>query len=214
MLFRLLLSVSLALALGACSSAYYGTLEKFGIEKRDILVDRVEDASDAQDDAKEQFNDALEQFRSVVVVDGGELESTYDRLKSEYDACEAEAEAVSGRISAVEKVAEDLFAEWEDELALYQDAKLKAASRSQLRETQQKYRRLLAAMHRAEGRMDPVLKVFRDHVLYLKHNLNARAIASLKNELGGIEGDVDRLVQAMDQAIQEAQQFIGDIKGA
>lgn len=42
----------LALCLGGCSSAYYKTMENFGVEKRDILVDRVEEARDAQDDAR------------------------------------------------------------------------------------------------------------------------------------------------------------------
>ena len=59
--------LALAVLLTACSSAYYGTMEKFGIEKRDIMVDRVEDARDAQDDASEQFTSALDQFRSAEV---------------------------------------------------------------------------------------------------------------------------------------------------
>ena len=66
--------------LGACSGTYYKTLEGLGIEKRDILVDRVEDARDAQDSASEQFTSALDQFRSTVNFDGGDLEKIYDRL--------------------------------------------------------------------------------------------------------------------------------------
>ena len=38
---------------GGCSSTYYGAMEKVGIHKRDILVDRVEDARDSQEDAQE-----------------------------------------------------------------------------------------------------------------------------------------------------------------
>ena len=41
--------------LSSCASIYYSTMETFGVEKRDILVDRVEDARDGQEDAKEQF---------------------------------------------------------------------------------------------------------------------------------------------------------------
>ena len=62
------------LLLTACSSAYYKTMESMGIEKRDILVDRVEEARDAQDDASEQFASALDQYRSTVNFDGGDLE--------------------------------------------------------------------------------------------------------------------------------------------
>ena len=36
-----------------CSRAYYGAMEKVGVHKRDIMVDRVESARDAQQDAKE-----------------------------------------------------------------------------------------------------------------------------------------------------------------
>ena len=73
---------ALSLGLAACSGTYYGAMEGLGIEKRDILVDRVEDARDAQDDAAEQFASALDQFRSIVAVDGGELEKMCDRLST------------------------------------------------------------------------------------------------------------------------------------
>ena len=43
----------------SCRSAYYKTMEAFGRHKRDLLVDRVEEARDAQEDAKEQFQSAL-----------------------------------------------------------------------------------------------------------------------------------------------------------
>ena len=35
-----------------CSSAYYGTMEKLGYPKRDLMVSRVESARDAQQEAK------------------------------------------------------------------------------------------------------------------------------------------------------------------
>lgn len=62
------------LYLASCSSVYYEALEQVGIEKRDILVDRIDDTRDAQEDAKEQFTSALERYRSVVKVEGGDLE--------------------------------------------------------------------------------------------------------------------------------------------
>ena len=62
------------LILSACESSYYGAMEQFGVHKRDILIDRIEEAQEAQEEGQEQFKDALEQFRSVVSFDGGELE--------------------------------------------------------------------------------------------------------------------------------------------
>ena len=194
--------------LGACSSAYYKTMEGLGIEKRDILVDRVEEARDAQGDASEQFASALDQFRATVNFDGGDLEKTYDRLNAEYESSVSEAEDVSERIDAVESVAEDLFREWEQELDQYSRADLRRSSASLLNDTRKRYGQMMTSMRRAERSMEPVLEAFHDQVLVLKHNLNARAIGSLRNELDGIERDTAKLIKQMQAAIAEANTFI------
>lgn len=211
---RTLLVASLTLLLGACSSAYYGAMEQIGVHKRDILVDRIESAQSAQQEGQEQFKDALEQFRSVVNFDGGELQRIYDRLNREFEDTEVAAENIRSRIRAVESVAEDLFDEWEDELSLYNNASLRRDSEQQLNATRQRYTRLIQAMHRAERTLDPVLDNLRDNVLYLKHNLNARAIASIRGELDAINTDVDRLIQAMQAAIAESDRFIAEMRQA
>ena len=198
--------------LGACSTAYYKTMEGLGIEKREILVDRVEEARDAQDSASEQFASALDQFRSTVNFDGGDLEETYDRLNAEYEKSVDEAEAVSDRIEAVESVADDLFEEWEQELEQYSRADLRRSSASLLNDTRKRYKQLMASMHRAERSMAPVLTAFHDQVLVLKHNLNARAIGALRNELDSIERDTANLIKQMQQAIKEANAFIDSME--
>lgn len=203
---------SMVLALAACSSAYYATMEKVGIEKRDILVDRVEDARDAQDEASEQFASALDQFRSVVNFDGGDLEDVYDRLNSEYERSRGDAENVSERIDEVEDVAEDLFDEWQAELAEFSRADLRRNSESLLKDTRRRYQQMMSAMRRAEKSMNPVLEAFQDQVLALKHNLNARAIGALRNELDSIERETARLIQEMQKAIAEADSFIQSMK--
>lgn len=203
-----LLFLMLVTALAGCQSMKYRTLEAFGVEKRDILSSRVESARDAQGEAKEQFSSALEQFRATVAFDGGELEDLYDRLDGAYQRSVADAEQVRERIDEVRDVAEDLFAEWSDELDEYESADLRRRSRELLRETQSRYERMIAAMERAEATMDPVLQSFQDQVLFLKHNLNARAISALRNELDSIEADTEALIAAMNEAIAEADAFI------
>jgi SMC interacting uncharacterized protein involved in chromosome segregation len=191
-----------------CQSLYYGTMEKFGRHKRDILVDRVKDARDTQQETKEQFASALEKFRSVVNVEGGKLQDKYDQLKSELDKSESKASAVKKRVSDVEDVAEALFDEWEKELDQYESAKLKEASKKELGQTRQKYSQLIGAMKNAESKIEPVLSAFRDQVLFLKHNLNAQAIASLQTELGTMETDIGKLITEMENSIGEADKFI------
>jgi hypothetical protein len=209
---RLAVVVTAIWLLPGCESAYYKTMETMGYHKRDIMVDRVSEARDAQEEAKEQFESALEKFSSVLGFKGGSIQEKYDRLKDEYEKSDAKAAAVRSRIAAVEDVAEDLFAEWQEELNQYTSSSLKQSSARKLRETQKKYAQLIGAMKRAEGKIDPVLSAFRDQVLYLKHNLNAQAIASLQSELTSIETDVARLIKEMETSIIEANTFISSME--
>lgn len=196
------------LGLAGCQSAYYAAMEKVGVHKRDILVDRVEEARDSQQDAKEQFQSALERYRSVVQVKGGELEARYQALNKEYLASEASAKDVRARIEAVEDVGEALFEEWEGELKLYSNASLRKASAAELKRTRAQYKTLLDRMRAAERRIEPVLSVLRDQVLFLKHNLNARAISALQGEYRSLQGNVDQLLRDMQRAIDEADTFV------
>lgn len=196
------------LVLAGCTSAYYGAMEKFGIEKRDILTDRVDDARDAQEDAKEQFADALEQYRAVVNVDGGGLEKFYNRLNSEFEKSESRAQAVTDRIDSIEAVADDLFEEWEGEIGEYTDPDLRRRSQALLAETRQDYSTMLSAMRRAEASMEPVLDLFRDQVLFLRHNLNARAVGALETELTSIDAATSTAIAEMERSIAEANRFI------
>ena len=207
---RLLLVALLAVPflLSACSSTQFAVMEKFGIHKREILVDRVEDARDSQQQAKEQFANALEEFSAVLNFQGGTLEEKYKKLNSVLEESEEHAQEVRNRIDKVEDVAEALFDEWDDELKLYSSDSLRRSSAKKLKETRSHYQSLMKAMRRAEAKIEPVLTPLRDQVLYLKHNLNAQAIASLQSELGRVEGDVSALIREMEAAIREADAFI------
>lgn len=199
-------------SLTACSSMYYGGLEKIGIPKREVMVYRVEKARDTQEETKEQFKSALEQFTVLTNFKGGNLEATYNKLNSEYEDSVKKAEEVSKRISDIEDVSNALFSEWENELSQYSNASLKRSSQQKLIATKAHYKQLITTMKRAEAKMAPVLSVFKDQVLYLKHNLNAQAIASLKGQLGLVQSDVSTLIAAMEKSIQEANAFIKTIE--
>lgn len=200
------------LLMSGCATVAYSVQEKFGIEKRDILVDRVQDVAKSQGEAKEEFEDALEAFRAVVAVDGGALEATYDNLKRAYERADSQADETRARVVSVKRVSRDLFNEWEAELNDYSDAGLRRASERQLDETRQRYDALVDKMDAATTSMDPVLSVFSDRVLYLKHNLNARSIAALGGETAQLETDVARLIGEMEQSIAAADAFIQDMR--
>ncbi|WP_371193664.1 DUF2959 domain-containing protein [Glaciecola sp. SC05] len=217
MVHKLFLAAAMVLLVSGCQSAiddaYFSMWDKIGVEKRDILVDRVEDAQDSQKEAQEEFADALSQFSALINFDGGELQDIYEKLKDEYEDSKSSAEEVSDRINKVEAVADSLFREWEEELNAIGNANLRRDSASKLKSTRRNYDSLLRSMRRVESSMTPVLASLQDNVLYLKHNLNANAISSLQGELTTIKTDVDSLIKEMNEAIKQSDAFIATIRG-
>ena len=204
--------VLVSLTGAGCQTAYYETMEKLGYHKRDLMVSDVKKARDAQQDAKEQFKSALDRFTKTLNVQGGELQEKNDVLNEEYQQSDKRAQAVRTRIASVEDVSEALFKEWDGELKQYSNATLRQKSQKQLTQTRSQYAQLIKAMKRAEAKMDPVLAKLKDHVLFLKHNLNAQAIASLKSELTTVEGNIDSLIKDLNASIQEADSFIASME--
>ncbi|WP_443088732.1 DUF2959 domain-containing protein [Vibrio sp. SCSIO 43137] len=183
-------------------------MEKVGYHKRDIMVDRVEEARNAQQDAQQEFTSALEALSALTNFDGGELESVYKDINSKYESSESAAQDVRDNISAIEDVSDALFDEWQQELDLYTSKSLRRASEQKMKETKSSYSKMLRAMKMAEQKMTPVLNTLRDNTLYLKHNLNASAIGSLKGEFSNLERDIQYAIRQMNSAIAESDAFL------
>ena len=183
-----------------------------GIQKRDILVSRVQDSVDVQNDAKEVFVSALDRFNEVVDYEGGDLGKMYKSLSKDLEKSQEKADEVNHRIEKVEQVADDLFKEWKKELKDYDSADLRRSSAQQLKKTEARTDDLISTMKKTAATMDPVLTRFNDQVLYLKHNLNAQALAGIRGEAKKVENDVSALIASMEKSIAEAEAFIRDMQ--
>ena len=200
--------LSLMLMLSGCQSAYYSAMEKVGVHKRDILIDRVEETKDSQQESQEEFQSALERLTTLINFDGGELQDAYNQLNDDYESSLAAANEVSNNINKVEDVADALFDEWSDELEQYKSASLKRQSSKKLAATQRQFSQLLRSMRSAESKMEPVLSSLQDNVLYLKHNLNAQAVAAIKGEFTNLKRDIQLLMNDMNKSIEDSNKFI------
>lgn len=189
-------------------TVYYSAKESIGEHKRTIVVYQVEQTCVSLQETRNEFEDALKCFKTLVSVNETSLEHQYHMLNRQYQFCRAKSDAVSNRIKAIEEVSEALFTEWEKELDEYSNRALRSSSKQQLKAARQNYARLIKAIHKAESKIQPVLSAFKDQVLYLKHNLNARAIAALHDEFIEIGIDISELIIAMEQTIAEASRFV------
>ncbi len=180
-----------------------------GYEQRDLLVSDVKKARDGQDTAAKQIQSTLDTFKELTQFKGGDLEKAYNKLNAAYEKSEARAKDVRDKITRVEYTSTKMFGEWNTELAQYSDPKLRAESEKELNDTKARYNQLITLMKSSSAKMDPVLNVFHDHVLELKHKLNAAAIASLSGTATELDATVQALIADMQKSIKEADTFIG-----
>jgi len=211
---RRVVSLSLivfALLLSGCQSTYYKAMSTLGKEKRDILVQRIKDAKKDQDQTKQQLQTTMESFQALTGFKGGSLEKSYKRLNSDYESAASQAGKLHDKIQSIDQVSNDLFKEWQGEINAMDNGKLKSQDTVMLRNAKTRQTTYMRAMRRTEDQIEPVLKAFHDQVLFLKHNLNARAIGSLKNTSAGLQSDVAGLVQSIDASSQEADKLISSL---
>ena len=211
----LLSTVSLFMVLlfsGCANSVYYAGMEKVGFHKRDIMVDRVKNVQESQKEAQEEFKSALDQFGSLVTIKDSDLKSSYEKFNDEYEDVTQAAEELSTKIDKLENVSLALFEEWDDELSLYKNQKLKAQSQKNLKVTKSKYTSMMRSMRSSEKSMTPILDTFRDNVLILKHSLNAQAIGALQGEFGTLKKEISVLISRMNQSIKASNTFIKEMK--
>ena len=206
--------LALMLMLSGCQSAYYSAMEKVGVHKRDILIDRVEETKDSQQESQEEFQSALERLTTLINFDGGELQDAYNQLNDDYESSLQAANDVSTNINKVEDVADALFEEWRDELEQYKSASLKRESNKKLQTTERQFSQLLRSMRSAESKMEPVLSSLKDNVLYLKHNLNAQAVSAIKGEFTNLKRDIQILMNDMNKSIADSNKFIEQMNKA
>lgn len=191
--------------------AFLNARETIGEHKRILVVQHVEQACQSMQETKGEFQDALEQLKTLASINETALDHRYNLLNRQYQFCRAKSENVSNRIKAIETVSEALFLEWEKELNDYTNKTLRNNSKQQLRLAKQNYTRLIKTMKNAESKIQPVLSALKDQVLYIKHNLNARAIAALRHEFIEIGLDISQLIFAMEQTIAEANLYVNAI---
>jgi predicted nucleic acid-binding Zn-ribbon protein len=200
-----------AVLLSGCTSAYYKTMRTLGKEKRDILVSRVKDAKKDQDQTKQKLKTTMESFQELTGFQGGSLETSYKRLNNDFESANDQAVKLHNKVESIDQVSNDLFREWQGEIAEISNPKLKSQSTTMLRDARVRQAAYLRAMHKTESQITPVLAAFHDQVLFLKHNLNSRAIGSLKGTSASLQSDVADLIQSIDVSSAEADKLINTL---
>jgi len=208
---NLMLSLSLALLLTGCSSTYYKIWEKLGREKRDLLVSHVGAVKEEQAESTEQIKDALTRLQESYGKPDTKLQAFYDRLKADDTEAQEKAKTLRSRIDRMNTTARDLFKEWEKEIEEFSNPEYKSKSRANLDRSKTRFQALSNALKQSTSRMKPLLTRLHETTIFLKHNLNAQSLGTLKKEGREIERSLEALLKQINTAQKEADDFLNTI---
>lgn len=204
----LLLSLLLT---SSCSTVYYNFWETLGKEKRDLLKSKLNDVNNAQEDVEEQYVDNLERIRKEYNFNEGELEKTYDKITDDYEDTNEKQKELSERINKANNIATDLFEEWKNEAYQLQNKNYKRKSLQKLAITKKKYSRTYTTIKKIEKDLNKILRKFKDQVIFIKHNLNAKVIGNLKSEFNDIKIDIKKQIKNIKRSKNQTELFIKEL---
>lgn len=203
---RLALVLPLFLA-GACQAVYYSTMATFGVEKRDILIDRLEENAEALARTSQRLAEMASAYREATHSEGGDLVALHKAFSKAYGRAESAAGDLRGSIDDTHSVAMVTFEEWKTRTNEIQDADLRKRSTENYAVAQGGYQKLVRNIRAAEQALDPLLTRFRDHDVFMKLNLHHTTMASLRESEGELLGQVDVRRAELDKLVNDTRAY-------
>jgi hypothetical protein len=212
----LLLAIIFLLTQTACRSSIERTTgsstlkpsEMKGVEKKELLKDRVVDAKNAQKATEKTLQAALADLKALNAANGKNLEKKYRALQFNYEDAVKNADQFHQGVQQVESLAQSLYSDWESDINKIDTVSLKTQSQQSLAESRSRYEMMDTQFKSTEEKLMPVLKKYNDQIRYLKYNLDSKSLASVRNENKIIQSEMEQLIHDLNKSVASADDFI------
>jgi hypothetical protein len=182
-----------------------------GVKQIEQLIKRANAAVKAVDDTKLQIQKTMDAYNVVVAPETANRKSAYGKLQKEINATKKKQADIAVRGGEAAAEADTLFKSWQASTASISDEGLRAKSEQRLAETQKRVEEIQANNRHADELYADFMKALEDHVTYLGHDLNASAVASLKDESARLNAQASELYGAIETATSSASTAIAAI---
>jgi chromosome segregation ATPase len=183
-------------------------METVGYEKREMLVDRLQEARTDQVEAKQQLQTALYTLTRLGSAPATEMPDLRDDLDKQVGDAENELEDLRSSIAAVESVSGSMFDEWEEELAKYDSDELRNRSKAELQESRKEYSTLITQLKQTEQKLTQLIPPLQDQVLYLEHAVNAGDRVEKPEGLDDVREQISTAIEDLETSIDRTNRFI------
>lgn len=154
---------------------------------------------------------ALERLRETYKPKQTALATAYEDWKKIYNEFAVHIDDADRHISELNKIADDLFAEWAQEAEMISDSNLKSRSLDKLQDTKEHYQDIQEHLIDKRANAQDITIKLRDRVLFIKHSLNAESLEVLQEEASDIETDMEDMRDDMEKELVQLNDFIGTL---
>lgn len=194
-----------------CQQSFYPSIKAFKQDKRAMVIDKIRTAKDAEITAKKQFSDTIKTLATVKMSRNGKTNKLCRQLERDINRCGQKATSFIKRAATVERATKEFLRDWEDELDLFTNEKLRRASELKLENTRQQCEEVVHLMKSAGSKIEPAIIALSDYLLFLKHNLSSYTATSLEEEMSVAVNQTEEVIAAMNASILAAEKFIATL---
>jgi hypothetical protein len=186
--------IGAALALVPAASA------QDGVKQVEQLIKKATSTVKSIDATKAQLQKAMDAYNIVMAAETTDRKSAYSKLQKAMKAAEKNRTEISRHADEMNAEADALFQNWSASIAGISDPALRAMSEKRLVDTRVRYADIQAQSLKAGGLYTAFMTTLNDHVIFLGHDLNGSAVASLAQESAKLNALAAALYAAIDQA--------------
>ncbi len=187
-----------------------GTSERSeSVEQVDALLQRIERVQAETAVAKESAHAALNELCTLVSPNfQGDAAMAFAKFITAAEASEEQGESLRDSVEPMANAADDMFRRWTKDMEAFGNSRMRQRSQTRLDETRTRYQGIVGATQAAQIALDAFHDDLRDHALFLRHDLNATSVASLRSDVREMRQQIDGLDMRFDATVAAAREYV------
>ncbi len=192
------------------AAACAGTSERSeSVEQVDELLTRIERVQAETAVAKDSVHAALSELCTLVSPGfKGDAATEFAKFLAASEASEDQAETLRDITEPMQDAADELFQRWTKDMEAFGNSRMRQRSQTRLDETRTRFQSIIGATQAAQIALDAFHDDMRDHALFLRHDLNSAAVASIRTDVRALNEQIQGLDTRFDATTAAARAYV------
>jgi hypothetical protein len=145
-----------------------------------------------------ELETALKEYEMVVDNKDGDLIGHFSKFNSGLESVEKRRQKIKGEAEKLDLVAQQLWAQWDQQLAKFSSEDMKKRAMKRKEDTQAKFKKIDEEGDKAREAYERMMTKLRDHANFLSVDLNKSSVAELSKDWPELQKDTEKVFGFID----------------